>query len=134
MASRFEVSTITPIRKMDRAIAFYTKKLGGKLTYRAEGDMKNDFASIRLAGHELWLIDPPEREKRSLAYTVISVKNLKRFVTQLRGKGVKFEKAVRFSPESRLDGPITYDPVGASAFFRDSEGNLLMAWQQTMGM
>ena len=33
---------------------------------------------------------------------------------------------------TKVDGPIAYEEFGASAFFKDSEGNLLMLWQGFM--
>lgn len=114
---------------MDRAINFYTKKLGGKLLYRGQGEMKNWWASMKLADQEIWFVNPEEREKRTLAYTTFLVQDIKKFVAGLQAKGVKFNRAQKASPESRLEGPIAFDTFGASAFFKDSEGNLLMVWQ-----
>ena len=129
MASKARVVTLTPIRKMDRAIKFYSKTLGGKLLMRGRGEMRNAWASVRLGDHEVWLIAPEKPEKRELAYTAFLVKNIKSFVSGLLDKGVKFRRAEKMSADSRLDGPIAYESFGASAFFKDSEGNLLMAWQ-----
>ena len=122
-------ATLIPIRSMNRAIKFYTEALGGKLLYRGEGEMKNSWASMKLGKEEFWLITPQEREKRTLAYSTFLVKDIKAAVKELKGKGVKFQPAEKMSEESRLDGPIAYDSFGAAAFFKDSEGNLLMVWQ-----
>jgi predicted enzyme related to lactoylglutathione lyase len=121
--------TLMPIRDMNRAIKFYTKALGGKLTYRAKGKMKNFWASLTLGENEIWLIAPQKREKRTLAYSTFLVKNIKTAVNELRRKGVKFKRAETMGSESRVEGPIAYESFGASAFFKDSEGNLLMIWQ-----
>lgn len=129
MAGKVEVATLMPIRNMDRAIRFYTKVLGGELKGRADGEMKDGWASVALGSHEIWLIAPPEREKRTLAYTTFLTEDIRAFVKGLKGKDVKFQKAQKFSKESKTEGPITFDDFGASAFFKDSEGNLLMAWQ-----
>ena len=134
MAPKTTLATLMPIRNMDRAIKFYTKLLGGKLEYRGEGEMKDGFASLKVAGHEIWLISPEKREKRSLAYTTFVVANIKRFVSGLQKGGVKFQRALKMSKETRVDGPIAFEPWGASAFFTDSEGNLLMVWQNTSPM
>jgi predicted enzyme related to lactoylglutathione lyase len=122
-------ATIIPIRDMSRAIKFYTKALGGKLTYRGEGGMKDAWASVKLGKEEFWLVTPQTREKRTLAYSTFLVKDVKSVVKELREKGVRFQRAEKMSKESRLEGPIAYDSFGASAFFKDSEGNLLMIWQ-----
>jgi predicted enzyme related to lactoylglutathione lyase len=121
--------TLIPIRNMNRAIKFYTKALGGRLGMRARGEMRDSWASIDLHGSDVWLITPQKREKRTLAYSTLLVRSIKDTVNRLRRRGVKFERAERMSPESRIEGPITYESFGASAFFKDSEGNLLMIWQ-----
>lgn len=131
MLSKANYATILPVRKMNRAIAFYTETLGGKLLRRGDGDMKDFWASVEVAGSEFWLANPQEQEKRKLSYSVFTVKNIRSTVDGLQAKGVKFQKAERMSKESKIDGPISRDPgMGASAFFKDSEGNLLMLWEE----
>ncbi|MCI4352637.1 MAG: VOC family protein [Thermoplasmata archaeon] len=121
--------TLMPIINMNRAIKFYTKVLGGRMGDRARGKMRNFWASVNLGTSEVWLIAPPKREKRSLAYSTFLVKNIKSAVKVLQRKGVKFQRAERMGPDSRVEGPIAYDSFGAAAFFKDPEGNLLMVWQ-----
>jgi catechol 2,3-dioxygenase-like lactoylglutathione lyase family enzyme len=123
-----------PVKDMDRAVKFYTKSLGGKLTYRGEGDMKDSMASVKLGKEEFWLITPESWEKRELSYSAFLVKNIKAAVKELEGKGVKFNPGEKMGKESKVEGPITYEPWGASAFFKDSEGNLLMVWQNNPPM
>lgn len=134
MPAKAQVTTLMPIRDMDRAIRFYTKSLGGKLNMRGDGEMKDGWASVTLHAHEFWLIAPSAREKRNLAYTTFQVKSIKNFVGDLLKKGVKFQKAEKSGPETRVEGPISFEPFGAAAFFKDSEGNVLMAWQNTVPM
>src|SRR5271169_5537482 len=55
--------TFVPVKKMDRAINFYTEGLGGKLKSRGDGDMKDSFASVKIGRHEFWLITPSAWEK-----------------------------------------------------------------------
>jgi predicted enzyme related to lactoylglutathione lyase len=129
LLSESNLVTLVPIRDMERAVKFYTEALGGKLTRRGEGDMKDSWASIKLGKSELWLIVPETREKRALAYTAFVVKDVKSVVADLKNKGVRFNRAVRETKETKIDGPIAYDEWGAAAFFKDSEGNLLMVWQ-----
>jgi catechol 2,3-dioxygenase-like lactoylglutathione lyase family enzyme len=121
--------TLIPIRNMDRAIRFYTKILGGKLGDRADGPMKNYWASLRVGGAEVWFVAPQQREKRKLAYQTFLVKDIRKYVADLKRRGVKFGKAERMNKETKVEGPIAFDSFGASAFFKDSEGNMLMAWQ-----
>jgi catechol 2,3-dioxygenase-like lactoylglutathione lyase family enzyme len=123
------LATLVPVRNMNRAVKFYTKTLGGRVAYRGEGQMRNMFASLVLGKDEVWLITPDKREKRTLAYTSFVVKNIKSFVRGLQRKGVRFQRAQRVGPETKVDGPIAYESFGASAFFKDTEGNLMMVWQ-----
>ena len=134
MAAKPRLVTLMPIRNMNRAIKFYTKVLPGKLEYRGQGAMKNFWAGLRVGTHEVWLIAPEKHEKRTLAYTTFLVNNIKGFVRGLQKKGVKFQKAERMSKETKIDGPIAFESFGASAFFKDSEGNVLMVWQNTEPM
>jgi catechol 2,3-dioxygenase-like lactoylglutathione lyase family enzyme len=114
---------------MDRAVKFYTSTLGGKLLHRMEGEMKDFWASVKVSGSEFWLVSPEEREKRELAYSAFMVDDIKAVVGKMKEKGVKFNRGEKSGEGSRVEGPITYDSAGASAFFKDSEGNLLMLFQ-----
>jgi predicted enzyme related to lactoylglutathione lyase len=120
---------MVPIRNMDRALKFYTKTLGGSLNMRAPGDMKNAWASVSVGKTEFWMIRPEKREKRGLAYSTFVVKDIRRTVVGLKKKGVKFLRAEKTDPDSKINGPITYSAYGAGAMFKDSEGNLFMLWE-----
>ncbi len=128
------LATLMPIRNMDRAIRFYTTKLGAKLVYRGEGEMKNYWASIRLGGVDIWLVAPDTREARKLSYHTLLVKRIQAVVAGLQKKGVKFEKGEKSPTSVKVDGPIVWEPFGGSAFFKDPEGNLLMVWQNVPPM
>lgn len=121
--------TLIPVRKMTRAIRFYTKVLGGKVVYRGTGSMRNFWASLTVGGADVWLVAPSRPERRKLAYHALLVKNIRVEVRQLLRHRVTFQRAERSSPQSRIEGPIAIEPWGSSAFFKDSEGNLLMLWQ-----
>ena len=121
--------TFVPVRKMDRAIKFYTDGLGGKLAARGEGEMKDSFASVKIGKKEFWLIKPSAWEKRELTYNAFVVEDISAEVSELKSRGVKFNRAERSGPETKIEGPISRDPWGAEAFFKDTEGNLLMLWQ-----
>ncbi|MGA2664611.1 MAG: VOC family protein [Nitrososphaerales archaeon] len=124
-------ATLVPVRDMDRAVKFYTETLGGKLLSRADREMKDFWASVRVSKAEFWLIAPPEKEKRELAYSAFLVKDIEAAVKDLKDKGVKFQRAEKNESTTKVAGPISYDPVGATAFFKDSEGNLLMLFKAT---
>lgn len=134
MFSKARLTTIVPIRNMNRAIRFYTKVLGAKMGDRGRGAMKNFWASVRFGQVEIWLIAPEKREKRTLAYSNFVVKNIRAVVKELQKKGVRFQRAERMGPDTRVEGPIAFESFGASAFFNDSEGNLFMVWQNFPAM
>ena len=134
MFSEARLATLIPVRNMDRAVKFYTKALGGSVEFRAGGDMGDSWASLKLAGTDVWLIAPEKREKRTLAYSTFLVTDIRAAVGELKRKGVKFQRAQKMSPESTVEGPIAFEPWGAAAFFKDTEGNVLMIWQSTQPM
>ena len=80
------------------------------------------------------MINPPgpKGKKPDLAFSTFIVKDLKAEVQGLQKKGVKFQKAEKMDNNTKIDGPIATDAIGATAFFNDSEGNLLMLWQSTL--
>jgi catechol 2,3-dioxygenase-like lactoylglutathione lyase family enzyme len=129
MPTRARMVTLVPIRNMSRALRFYTKVLGGRLVERGRGAMRNYWASITVGGAGVWLIVPGERERRKLAYTTLLVGNIRTYVKGLRRRGVRFARAERMSPKTRVEGPIAFDELGATAFFSDPDGNLWMVWQ-----
>ncbi|MCI4323374.1 MAG: VOC family protein [Thermoplasmata archaeon] len=129
MATGAQLVTLIPIKKMDRALTFYTNVLGGKLQFRGDGAMKNFWASMKVGGAEVWLVAPGKLEKRKLAYQTFVVKDIKKYVADLKRKGVKFQKAEAMNKDTKVVGPIAFEKFGAAAFFKDPEGNLLMAWQ-----
>ncbi len=98
---------------------------------RAPGDMKNYWASVNVGKTEFWLIRPEKREKRDLAYSTFVVKDIKKTVAGLKKKKVRFLRGEKMGRDSRVEGPIVYSPYGAAALFKDSEGNLLMLWENT---
>jgi predicted enzyme related to lactoylglutathione lyase len=129
LLSESNVVIIVPIEDLDRAIKFYTETLGGELTMRAEGDMNDMWASLNIGKTEFWLTKPEKHEKRELAYNAHVVKNIRETVSGLQRKGVIFEPAELMRPDTKIEGPISVTPYGAAAFFKDSEGNLLMVFE-----
>ncbi len=125
------LATLITVKDMRRAIRFYTKTLGGRIEFRGEGAMKNTFAALEVADSPVWLTLPDRQEKRKLAYSAFLVKNIRRSVAELQRKRVRFQRAERMGPDTRVEGPIAFERFGAAAFFKDTEGNLLMFWQNT---
>jgi catechol 2,3-dioxygenase-like lactoylglutathione lyase family enzyme len=124
-------ATLIAVKNMDRALNFYTKRLGAKLQMRAHGQMKNMWASIKFGKEDFWLIHPPgpPAKKLDLAFSAFIVKDVKKEVAELRKKGVRFQRAEKMDANTVVDGAVATDPYGSTAFFNDSEGNLLMLWQ-----
>ncbi|MCI4326505.1 MAG: VOC family protein [Thermoplasmata archaeon] len=134
MATGPHLATLIPIRKMSRAIEFYTKKLDAKVVVRGTGGMEEYWASMTLAGADVWFVSAGKQPARKLAYQTLVVPDIKKYVATLQKRGVKFQKADPPSKESKVVGPIAFDTFGASAFFKDTEGNLLMVWQTSPRM
>ena len=131
MLSKSRFAALIPIKNLDRALKFYTGSLGGKLKDRGQGEMKDSWASVTMNKAELWLIKPQKHEKMELAYNVFIVDDIKRTVTEMTKARVKFLPGEQMGPGTKVDGPIPSMPWGAkSAFLKDSEGNLLMLWEQ----
>lgn len=130
MLSKSDHASMIPIKDMDRALAFYTDTLGGKLQTRGDGEMKDSWASVKVNKAEFWLISPEKREKIELSYNVFTVADIEKVVEGLKKKKVKFDPAEDMGPGSKAEGPIATMPWDAkSAFFKDSEGNLMMLYE-----
>lgn len=128
MLDRSTAVQLLPIRKMKRALRFYTKTLGAKVIARGELEMSDWWAALRLGGQEFWLVAPEKQEPRKLAYTTFVVKDIRTTVKALQRRKVRFTAPEKM-PETKSEGPIAVSPWGSSAFFYDSEKNLLMLWQ-----
>jgi predicted enzyme related to lactoylglutathione lyase len=125
-----DFATLIPAKNVERAIKFYTEKLGGTLNMKAEGDMKDTWASINIGENEFWLSKPEKVENRELAYSTFMVDDIRKTVKELESKGVTFEPAEMMSESDvKTEGPITITPHGSAVFFKDTEGNLLMVWE-----
>lgn len=129
MLDKAGLVTLVTVKKMERAIKFYTEALGGKLISRGEGQMKDWWASVKVGKNEFWLVVPSNWEKRELAYSVFIVDDITAAVADLKKNGVKFNRAEKLDAETKVEGPIGRHAWGADAFFKDSEGNLLMLWE-----
>jgi predicted enzyme related to lactoylglutathione lyase len=123
--------TLISVKNMPRAVNFYTKKLGGKVSMRGSGDMKDYWTSLKIGNQDFWLLKPagPQPKKPDLAYNAFVVKDIRKEIEELKRKGVKFQRAESMGSDTSIEGPISISPYGSSAFFNDSEGNLLMLYQ-----
>jgi hypothetical protein len=94
------------------------------------GGTKDSWAAVNVGKASLWLIEPEEHEKMKLAYNVFVVKGIRRLVGGLEKKRVRFLPTEEMGPGTKTDGPVAEEPWGANTFFKGSEGNLLMLWEQ----
>lgn len=105
------------VKNLDRAIEFYTEKLG--LTCRRK---EKDWAAIIVGDAELHLYLYGGVTKGLEFY----VNNLDMEVKKLKEKGIKFFSDKTMPNFLRVDeNQITEFPWGRTAFFKDSEGNEL---------
>ena len=92
--------------------------------------MKGMWASVRIGKESFWLGPRSSQLKKlDFAFSTFIVKDIKSEVDELAKRGAKFQRAEKMGDTTKLEGPIAYSDFGASAFFNDSEGNLLMLWQ-----
>jgi predicted enzyme related to lactoylglutathione lyase len=103
-----------PVHDQDRALAFYTEKLGFKVaTDQPFG--KQRWIELRIRGNEagLALFTPEGHEDRIGTFSGISflADDVKKTYDELKAKGVEFIQELRT------------ESWGSSAIFKDSEGN-----------
>jgi catechol 2,3-dioxygenase-like lactoylglutathione lyase family enzyme len=118
MLRQGHVYTALPVRDLDRARAFYSEKLGlepaadnpGGLLYRLEG------------GGE-FLLYPSGHRPGGHTQANISVNDVAELVARLKARGVAFEDYDM--PGLRTVGGVAVSGPHTSAWFKDSEGNLI---------
>ncbi|HKE00219.1 MAG TPA: VOC family protein [Planctomycetota bacterium] len=109
------------VRDMDRAVAFYSKTLGFRLTKRFENFWAEVDAGAGLtiglhpAGHGM---EPGT--KGGVQVGLIAAKPLEEIVKTLTGRGVAFEGPI-------VDG----GEAGRFVSFADPDGNPIYVWEQT---
>jgi predicted enzyme related to lactoylglutathione lyase len=107
-----------PVRDQDRALDFYTTKLGfGVVTDQAMGPGRR-WIELRTPKGDcgVALFTPPGHEDRIGTFTGISMDcdDVERTYKELTAKGVEFEK------------PPQKQPWGTMAIMKDSEGNQIV--------
>lgn len=119
------VTTILPVRNMDRARKFYEEKLGLEPEgFAAEGNYM--FACGR--GDHIALVPKPEGTKSD--YTVMSfeVQGIEKVIAELEGKGIMFEDYDM--PTLKTVNHISSMETEKAAWFKDTEGNFLCVHEQ----
>jgi catechol 2,3-dioxygenase-like lactoylglutathione lyase family enzyme len=123
MLNRAPVTTILPVKDIERARDFYVNKLG----LEAEGLTADGKLVLRANGTKLWLIPKPEGTKAEHTAMSFEVEDIAAEIRTLKGRGVAFE-------DYDLPGFKTVDHMivlgtDRAAWFTDGEGNKLCLHQ-----
>jgi predicted enzyme related to lactoylglutathione lyase len=104
-----------PVRDYDRALEFYTQKLGFKVTTDQRFGESSRWIEMKVPRGEtgIALFTPPGQEERIGTFMPMSYQcdNVQRTFEELKERGVEF-----------VQEPKT-ESWGTSAIFKDSEGN-----------
>ena len=107
-----------PVRDQDRALRFYTEKLGFRILTDQEFSGTQRWIELSIPGAEtgVVLFTPEGYEDRigTFVHTSWEVDNVDKTYNELLGRGVEFAK----SPEKQ--------PWGTFAIMKDSEGNQIL--------
>lgn len=107
-----------PVRNQDRALQFYTEKLGFRILTDQEFNDKQRWIELSIPGAEtgLALFTPDGHEDRvgTFVNTSWEVDNIEKTYDELVKRGVEFT------------GPPQKQPWGTFAILKDSEGNQIV--------
>lgn len=114
-----------PVTNLDRARQFYEEKLGFKPVRADSRGVMYEFAG----GTACFMYPTPNAGTSKASQAFWEVKDIEKEVSELKGRGVKFE-------EYDMPGLETKDGIATgggakSAWFKDTEGNI-MAVVQTL--
>jgi len=114
MLKRIKFAAV-PVEDQERALDFYTKKLGLKIfTDQSMGDSR--WIELQVPGAEtlLVLFKQADLQPGPVPAVVFVADNVKSTYEELKARGVEFTQ------------PPKKEPWGEHAIFRDSEGNLVL--------
>ena len=107
-----------PVRDQDRALRFYTEKLGLRILTDQEFSEKQRWIELSIPGAEtgVTLFTPDGQEDRigTFVNTSWEVDNVEKTYEELLGRGVEFA------------GPPQKQPWGMFVILKDSEGNQIV--------
>ena len=107
-----------PVKDQDRALRFYTEKLGFRILTDQQFSEKQRWIELSIPGAEtgLALFTPEGHEDRigTFINTSWEVDNVEKTYEELAARGVEFA------------GPPQKQPWGTSAVLKDSEGNQIV--------
>jgi predicted enzyme related to lactoylglutathione lyase len=114
MLKRVKFTSI-PVQDQDRALEFYTKKLGLKVfTDQAMGDSRWIELQVPRAETLIVLFKQPNHKPGEMPAAVFVADNVQATYEELKAKGVVFTQAPK------------KEPWGEHAILKDSEGNIIM--------
>ncbi len=115
MITQVKFVSIT-VRDQDRALEFYTKKLGFKVATDQPYGEGMRWIELKIGGAEtkVVLFSPPGQEPGGFSPVVWQSDNVQKTYEELKARGVEFTQ----EPKS--------ESWGTSAMFRDSEGNIML--------
>jgi catechol 2,3-dioxygenase-like lactoylglutathione lyase family enzyme len=115
MISRVKLVSI-PVRDQQRAVEFYTAKLGFRVTTDAPFDGKQRWIELTLPGGStrVVLFTPPGAEQSigSFSNVVFTSDDIERTYEELRARGVEFVQ------------PLKREEWGTGCVFKDVDGNM----------
>lgn len=104
-----------PVEDQDRALAFYTERLGLAVATDQPFDDDQRWIELRVPGADtrvvLFTMAGWEAKRGQMMNVTFATDNIDKTYQELSAKGVTFE------------GPPQVQPWGSFAIFRDSEGN-----------
>jgi len=107
-----------PVRDQDRALAFYTEKLGFRVMTDQQFSEKQRWIELSIPGADtgITLFTPEGHEDRigTFVNTSWEVDNLEKTYAELQAKGVEFA------------GPPQKQPWGTFAIMKDPDGNQIV--------
>ncbi len=106
-----------PAKDLARARKFYEETLGLRARRETSGGIEYEFAS----GTRAFLYPSPHAGTNQASQAYWHVRDLEREVAELRARGVVFEE---YDMPGMKNGIVTH-PGGKTAWFKDTEGNIL---------
>ena len=108
-----------PVKDVKRARQFYEEKLGFKAKQEIAGGVVYEFAR----GTSCFMYPTPNAGTSRASQAFWQVEDVEREVTELRAKGVVFERYDM--PGMEMKGDVFTGGGAKTAWFKDPEGNIL---------
>jgi len=119
MLQKSPMYAYVPATDMTRARKFYEEKVGLKPKQQIAGGVTYEFAK----GTACFLYPTPNAGTSKASQAFWQVENVEREVRELKARGVQFEDYDM--PEMKTEDGIATAGGAKSAWFKDSEGNIL---------